>query len=468
MGGDAIVVNEQWLRERFAGRADDVAPARAYEVAESLKNLSVWWLRPEVLQKAANHARAIGLHNLAQRWEREPQLPQEQGACWIALVNKAPQDIGLLRPAYVLPLGWARLPAHDARLPSGLLRLADEVREELENLDEVSPDWTLHAAPKSLLRGLDLSSLDGSWDSAFAPLAAGLLLAAWEGMPDPTLWASGAWQRHQGIRPVEGLEEKLALAADFKAKQFFVPEEQSKALDNWAKERKLQVEISPLHQNETDLRNKTDLRKALGQYFESLELPIGKGPHLQKQRADHFLRIRNKDRANKFYKQHILPEVIERIHKQLASQQLLGKRVITIVSDSFDTIKQVATAMRAKACLLLHDKDMEDKAKKQKQELEGNLKNCDVVTHLIEGNEHEDLRRAFLNAVNQFASDQRPEELVFDLTSGMRIMNLALYDSVPQNSYLICIQTQFDRGSRRPRPYTEYVHVWAKKTPPSG
>lgn len=138
MAGHPIRVNEAWLRQWCAGAVEHLTPLRAYEVAARLKNLAVWWLRPEVLERAAAHARQLGFDTVAQRWGRVPQLPTDPGAGWIAVVNKYPQQLGLLRPAYALPLRWVRGGGHDPRLPAGVLALADAVRTELERLDEVS------------------------------------------------------------------------------------------------------------------------------------------------------------------------------------------------------------------------------------------------------------------------------------------------------------------------------------------
>ncbi len=272
MASDPIRLNDAWLHQWCAEDADQVTPPRAYELAAGLKNLAIWWLRPEVLQQAVGHARKSGLEDAAQQWQRAPQLPTEAGACWIAVVNKHP-DLGLLRQAYALPLRWAKQQDHDARLPAGLRALADQVRGQLERLREVDDTWRLLPGRDSLLYDLDLRTLEGRWDSAFASLAVGLLLAAWEGRPDPTLWANAAWDSEQGIQAVDCLEAKLKLAHDFQARRFFVPQPQADALRDWATKQAMNVEVRVLRSNVTDVRD------ALGEYLEEHELPIGPGPH---------------------------------------------------------------------------------------------------------------------------------------------------------------------------------------------
>jgi len=327
MAVDLIRLNDAWLHKWCVGAADQVPPPHAFEVAARLKNLAVWWLRPELLQQAAAHARKLGLEDVAQQWQRTPQLPTDRGACWITVVNRYPDQLGLLRPAYALPLRWAKQQDHDARLPAGLLALADQVRGELKRLGEVNEAWGLLPSRDSLLSGLHLSTLEGRWDSAFAPLAAGLLLATWEGRPDPNLWASGAWDSKQGIQAVEGLEAKLNLAQDYQLRVFFVPQPQAEALRDWAKKQGVKVEVRGLRSNVTDVR------EALGEYLERLDLPIGRGPHLKTKRAEHFQRIQDSETGQQFYRKHLLPDVLKGLRPQVPDELASGrKKLITIVS----------------------------------------------------------------------------------------------------------------------------------------
>lgn len=131
------------MRQWCAGAVEHLPPPRAYGVAAQLKNVAVWWLRPEVLKRAAERARQLGLQRVSERWEPEPLLPIKPGACWIAVVNKRREELGLLRPAYALPLCWAPKREHDPRLPQGLRELADKVHRELQDLGEVSEPWGL-------------------------------------------------------------------------------------------------------------------------------------------------------------------------------------------------------------------------------------------------------------------------------------------------------------------------------------
>lgn len=463
MAGDPVLVNEAWLRQWCAGAVEHLPPPRAYEVAARLKNLAVRWLRPEVLERAAAHARQLGYENVAKQWERVPPLPIEPGACWIAVVNKCREELGLLRPAYALPLRWAHGREHDPRLPRGLRELADTVHGELRRLREVSEPWGLLPGSDAILSGLDLSTLDGRWDSGGAPLAMGLLLAAWEGKADAKVWASGSWEPGSGIRPVDGLEPKAELAHGYGAGAFFVPESQAEALREWAQSQCLPLTIGTLRQNTPDLR------EALGDYLEQLELPIGPGAHLKDKRAEHFRRIDDNRIAQRFYRKHVLPDVIAELRQGLPAELLSSdKKLITIVSKGFDLVSLAVQVIQPTACLLLHDRELANQASEARAWILHERPDCRVTTSLLEQSTRQELLAAFRSKIGEFAPEARPEELVFDLTAGKKIMSLALYDAAPVGSYVICMESAFDSQQRRQIPYTERLHAWRVAPKPAG
>lgn len=457
MAGDPIPVNEAFLRQWCSAAVEELPPSRAYEVAARLKNLAIWWLRPELLQRAAAHARDLGLVQVAQHWECPPRLPAERGTCWIAVVNQYHHQLPCLSSAYALPLRWAKQHCHDPRLPEGLRKLADQVLQELLRLDEVCEPWGLLPNPDSLLFGLDLSSLEGRWDSAWASLAVGLLLATWEGNPDPKLWASGAWTPGQGIQQVEGLESKLTLAARFDARAFFVPQSQVEDLCAWAQSHRCPVRVEPL------LRSESDLRVALGEYLNQLDHPIGPGDHLTGKRAAHFLRIQDHLIAERFYRQHILPDLAEKLRTQVPDELACGgKKLITIVSQGFELVSLAVRVLRPAECLLLHDAELASKASKIQATIQDQAADLRITLGLIEGSTRQELLAAFEKHMKEYAPNARPEDLVIDVTAGKRVMNLALYDVAPQGSHIVCIQAAYHTG--RPVPYTEVIHSWRKSS----
>ncbi len=453
MVGNPVRMTQDWLKKWCARSVSQLTPAQAYGVAAGFKNLAIWWLRPEVLHLAAEHARTLELVPIAQRWEASPQLPTDRGACWIALVNKYPNELGLLRESYALPLRWRQESEHDRRLPAGLLDLADQVRTHIEGIGEVSGTWTLHAASDSLLEGLDLCDLEGQWDSAWVSLAVGLLLAAWEGTPDPTIWASAAWDSRQGIKNVDGLEAKLVLASELGAKVFCVPEQQADNLRSVANENG--VEIVPLP------NGVTDFFQVSIEYLERLDQPIGPGPHLKQKRAEYFTRIQDNNIALRFYRRYVLPDVAEDLRRQLPRDlDLRHKKLIMIVSKSFDLIKLAILLIEPSQCLVLYNRELEGGVHDIKQMILQESPECEVKEYLFQKNNREDLLAELRDVIGAFASNSDPRDLVFDCTAGTKLMSLCLYDAAPLGSYVICVSSEFDQQRRRPKPGTERLDVW--------
>lgn len=290
-----------------------------------------------------------------------------------------------------------------------------------------------------------------------------LLLAAWEGKADSKVWASGTWVPGSGIQPVEGLEPKAELARGLGASAFFVPESQAEALRGWAQRQSLALTIGTLRQNTPDLR------EALGDYLEQLELPIGPGAHLKDKRDEHFRRIDDSQIAQRFYRKHVLPDVIGELRQGLPAELLSSdKKLITVVSKGFDLVSLGVQLIQPTACLLLHDRELADEASAAQGWIQRERPSCRAVTSLLEQSSREKLLAAFGRQIGEFAPEARPEELVFDLTAGKKIMSLALYDAAPVGSYVICMESAFDSQRRRQIPHTERLHAWRVAPKPGG
>jgi len=108
----------------------------------------------------------------------------------------------------------------------------------------------------------------------------------------------------------------------------------------------------------------------------------------------------------------------------------------------------------------LHDGELAGKASENQAVIEHEAIACRAATRLFKGRTRHELLAAFREAIAQFAGRDPPENLVFDLTAGKRVMNLALYDAAPPGSHIVCFQAAFAAG--RPVPYTEVVHPWRK------
>lgn len=311
------------------------------------------------------------------------------------------------------------------------------------------------ACSDEILCGVDLSKLDGQWDSGWAPLAIGLLLAAWEGKADAKVWASGSWEPSSGIQPVDELEPKAELALSHGAGWFFVPESKAEALREWAQSQCLRLKIGTLRQNTRDLF------EALGEYLERLEMPIGPGAHLKEKRKEHFSRIQDIEAAEQFYRKCVLPDVVEDLRQSLPSKLLSGdKKLITVVSKGFDLVRLAVQVIQPTACLLLHDEELANQAFDTRDWILRERPDCRVTTSLLEQSTGQKLLDAFQSKIKEFAPEARLDELVFDLTAGKKIMSVALYDAAPVGSYVICMESDFESKLRRHVPNTERLHAW--------
>ncbi|MGQ9506212.1 MAG: hypothetical protein ACUVQR_15030 [Thermogutta sp.] len=183
---------------------ESLTEVKASRLAIHLKKLAGWVLAPDVLAKA----RAALLNsNFSEAqlspWQPPLPLPQDSGACWLVAVRKS-AEWRAVRKAFVLPLRWKKNPRTSAPpLPEGLKKVADCVIRTLRNSDDIKAedDWQLFPAVDGLFDGPALEVLEGTYDSAWVPLASALLVAAGDGKPDRHIWATGAWKDEGGFDP---------------------------------------------------------------------------------------------------------------------------------------------------------------------------------------------------------------------------------------------------------------------------
>ena len=298
-------INDDWLYSKCGALLEGLPLKRAFDVREAFGELAKWCLKREVLNLAESHAHALFPDQPEAAFDawKVPRGPAGgHGACWVVLVNKLRAQLPLLRPAWVLPLRWQKGRGHHSHLPAGLLTVADNALSALQRAEDVKDCWGLVPSPGGLLDEHDLSELEGDYGSVWAPLAAGLLLAAWNGKPDPTIWASGAWKDNQGVLPVDSLEAKLTLAAEFGAKMFFVPATNLKDARQYAK-RLPCFHVCAIAEE----RRPTDI---LRDYRVQLRLRPAPDDPKEERRAYYLDRPTLQD-AQQYYLEDILPDVVK-------------------------------------------------------------------------------------------------------------------------------------------------------------
>jgi hypothetical protein len=204
------MITDTVLRGRLDSPPDGVAQEEAFLACRDLDLLARWWLRPDVLRRAHEYDPSFPYLTSSKR----PKLAKEPGSCWVVFVNRG---LGLLRPAFLLPLRWRRGQSHSPALPARLRTLADLVIQQLGG------GWGLWLADDLEEAECRLGNdLPFEFGSGWAALAGGLLLAR-EGLAtDPDIWASGAWGEN-GLAGVTGLPAKLSLAVRWGAREFYLP-----------------------------------------------------------------------------------------------------------------------------------------------------------------------------------------------------------------------------------------------------
>lgn len=474
---------QSWFAQWCSKNPREITPSEAFQLAFKLGPLARWWLHPEVL-RAANIRKRELFQDDSDGWPLTSTVPSQLGACWILSVRQGvAKSYRCLRPCLVWPLRWRTAPAHNRRLPMGLQRLADEVRQAVSakfRVPQASPKISTNAplaSNETTAWALDFLDTDwqdvikwndfpSEWNSAWIPLASGLVAAMHGILPDARVWASAAWD--EGVRSVDHLKEKLLCALDFGATAFFVPFSQKEEANKIAQQFS-NLSVHPLN-------NSTNLWEAMAPLLERLYVPPDRFASPQA-RAHYFLSIRDKGRAAEYYRTHIVDDIVAE-HKNLA--QLGATHLTIIVSESFDLPYLLARVFRPNHILLLFDKTMTKQAMAARETLTAlefeptvHIREFHLDAQLASISEappcnseptqktvRDQLVEQFQTFLTDFLGDTASSRLVVDVTAGQTLMKLALYDAIPRNSLAVCCQSKLDPATRRPIPFTEEFHVW--------
>jgi hypothetical protein len=420
---------------------------KAIEAVRRLGGLAPWWLRPAVLACAARRSEA--LRGQAQR----PALPASLAACWIALELK--HQVGLLRPAVLLPLRWQTQTSHSDRLPQALRHLADMVVEQFD-----AAGWGLHLHDEADLKCGDLGRLsprEVTGDSGWASLAGGLVLARQGRLPRTDVWASAAWHPKFGIGPVEGLPAKLELAREWDVKRIFVPAENERdALEALAGRNGIKVEV--LRPTE-----KPDPLRLLRGYLAGLGAEPGPDEPLAT-RMQHYENILTPRDADDYYRRCLLHDAAQRCAGHLRQDEPSWQptHVVTVVSPITAIVALGPLVIGAKRCLLLHEVDAEEQVP---QEIHDSLTR--VRTHLAEQGvecvlapllvgERETERRQIEKHLLAFCKDVPADKVVFDLTPGYKSLSLALAELAASGSWFIYCRNRHKHNRPEPERYDRW------------
>jgi len=404
---------------------DEIVGSRA------IRGITDWILKPEILRE------------YKETWTR-PEIPVRLGSCWVLLKLNVEAD-SIFRPACILPLIWKKDAAKsDERLPVGLRELAEDVKKNINGGDASS--WTLHAGLSEIPDLSGLMSEENSQSAWFA-LYAGLRLAMDGLLPNPKIFASGAWK--DGVQAVEGLEEKARVAREWGAEKFFIPE-QCPLPDGWPQGFAQKV------------RNDTKLSKALAEYLS--DLADEPNEDSANEILDHFyayLKGAGKhDRAQDFYIRKITRRLVEsepnQKTKQKFSQYTKKATLIVWVSNGWEIILNDARIFDASKVVLLLDGDRFEKAAKTlKQKLEE--ENIQVEIERNSPRFSEETGSWGLTSGTDFIP--RDGTLIFDLTLGTVIMSLVLQNIPDIDPLFLYWEKQVD-ANNAPIPSTSRLIAW--------
>lgn len=420
-------------------RPSDLRPGQLVELVRCMGRLADWWLRPEVLERAGQE--------LGQREVRRPSLPTAAGSCWIVFAQHQPPAWPALRDAFLLPLQWRRGTPDSPHLPFRLRQMARQVADAVRH-----SDWGLYPSAEAGLDAIDLSQIDELLEvaSGWASLAAGLLVAAENGTPDPAVWATGAWSDHGGIRPVGHLEAKIRLAVEYQVRQLFVPASQVEDARRLAGQHPGSLSVDPL------LEGEAQPATALGPYRNALDLPpLRQDP--PDRRRNYYLRQRDEARARQFYRDNLLPDIAHNLREQwLRHNGSPATHLVTFASDNPELVYLAVQVVRPRTCLILYTRDKSDRLQEACQLLEQNPTDCEMIPREYESLEH--LLQGISPAVRQFVAHLAPEGVVLDLTPGNKEMSLILALEVAQPGNRL-YYVRHERRGPRVVPFSERLLV---------
>lgn len=447
------------LKRRCGVPLEQCTEHQASDAALAMGGLARWWLRPEVLRLAAHDKHVPP--EVRQQWQRQgtPELPSTPGSCWIILAQSARRRLPLLREAFVLPLVWRRGEAHSPFLPQGLISLADRVidivRRTFNNADGYKPldgTWGLHPADVDNIAQQDLRRLAfEDWKSGFVSLAGGLILANNDVGPDVHIWATGACDG-KTLCPVENVEAKVRLAAEWGATACYVPSDSARRVK------------APPGLEICDLKcGAATLAAAMEDYLIALQIrpPATADREIRK---NYYRRLKDPNRRDEYFRECLVDDVAEECRRDLLKNgedwlsNVAG--LVTIVSGAISVTLLSIVAVRPPRCLILHTSDREGDAKTIREAcLHRKLPAENMVFKPFA---QESMRDSMAAALEEFRrSVSGSGELVLDLTPGNKIMSLTLaMDLARCGDRLMYIDHR--EKNRIVEPFSQRIVSWRK------
>lgn len=417
----------------------------------ALGGLAAWWLTDEALRPA----RESGDPELAWLAER-PTPPAVRGACWIAC--RVREGFARLRPAVALPLRWARGEGHSPALPDSLRRLADQAKRQVaaSKALALSPEgWWLGPAPSLRLERLDDDVFE-TVGSGWAAVTAGLV-AALQGLdPVPTAWASAAWDERAGPVRVEGLAEKMRLAAEWGATSFAVAVSQRGEAEDWAAREGVPMEVVSLPAA-AEAEAWASLKGYVSRFVARPDAPASADDEEGFARCrQYYVDLPAFEQDSGFYATHLAEVIAQRCRRKVEAKYPSARptHLATIVSKSPELAVLAARATGVKKCLLLHTPDLAEEARRSKSQLEP-----EIEVRLRPFAIGPEMLREIRVEVADFVEGVPDDGVVIDIKPGDKKMTHAMTLAARRGNWVYFLGAEMLKD-RRNGPGTEEPELW--------
>jgi hypothetical protein len=434
-------------------------------VVEEFGPLADLWLRPEVVDRSWAWRGEMNGEPVVAPAAASPTLAR--GQCGLLLVTAHAASFPRLRPAFVLPVEWRREARASPLLPDGLAGFSAAVLGDLGLGDLGLGGLSLHLPDWLTSRGVDLSGLRFAYDSAWASLAAGAIVADQGGATLPDVMASAAWNHEQPTRGwfkrIEGLADKLDAAVAAGARVVFAPRENLTDVEAWRAARPdvtLDIQL---------LSNATDVpAKALAPVLVALEaMPTLKTGADFEQRSRYYVRL-PPSAKDRYHRDELLEDLVGRLRPQVEAAWAFpaSDRLALVVSKSWSLALLVVRLFDPAHVLLLHDGKLNDVLGILEAELPvngraGRARRTVTAAECRPGGTFVGDIRA---AVMRFAAGA--PSVVVDATAGYKDFQFSILSNLPANALAMYIATDQDLLHASAVPGTERVRVLSIPSPP--
>lgn len=425
---------------------------RAYDVAGILGPIGALWLRPQVLDLAREWIRSYHGDPAVEPAKHNTLL--RRGEIGILLALPSPLRYPLLKPAFVLPLEWRAGAVCSPRLPQGLAAFAARVLEDVRvtRLSLHLPQWLEDA-------GADFSGLTFSFDSAWAMLAAGAIVAAEGGSTVPGVLASAAWTRRDGepqgsIGRVQLFRIKIEAAAASGATTLFLPEEQRRFVEQGLREAR-----SPGLTVQYLSNAPAKPGQALAPLLHALEAAPRLAANASFEQCCGYYTRTARAQQNDYFRDELLTALAEKMRPALARESAVSgvDGVVVIASPNWAVACLVVELFQPQRVLLLHDGKVPRELAAIAEWLNRSAQSSKREIVMRQCRSRDGFTDDVETAVRNFSG--RCSRIVVDLTGGYRHYMFALLAALPPNAVATYIDAEVDDRYRAVMPATSELRV---------